>query len=79
MTEELKRLGAGGSTTLNVSKSLFASIKLKIPSEKDMQNFDEKVSPLFAQILLNKKELEKLTQLKQLIVSQIAKQRKDNF
>lgn len=79
MTEELKRLGAGGSTTLNVSKSLFASIKLKIPSEKDMQNFDEKVSPLFAQILLNEKELEKLTQLKQLIVSQIAKQRKDNF
>lgn len=73
MTEELKRLGAGGSTTLNVSKSLFASIKLKIPSEKDMRSFDEKVSPLFAQILLNEKELEKLEQLKQLLVSQIAR------
>ena len=28
MNEELKRLGAGGSTTLNISKSLFSSIKV---------------------------------------------------
>lgn len=69
MTEELKRLGAGGSTTLNVSKSLFASIKLKIPSEKDMQNFDEKVSPLFYSILINEKEIEQMYKLRGNLIS----------
>lgn len=73
MTEELKRLGAGGSTTLNVSKSLFASIKLKIPSEKDMQNFDEKVSPLFYNILTNEKEIEQMYKLRETLISQISK------
>ena len=73
MTEELKRLGAGGSTTLNVSKSLFASIKLKIPSEKDMQNFDEKVSPLFYNILTNEKEIEQMYKLRETLISQILK------
>lgn len=73
MTEELKRLGAGGSTTLNVSKSLFASIKLKIPSEKDMRNFDEKVSPLFYNILTNEKEIEQMYKLRETLISQISK------
>lgn len=73
MTEELKRLGAGGSTTLNVSKSLFASIKLKIPSEKDMRNFDEKVSPLFYNILTNEKEIEQMYKLRETLISQILK------
>lgn len=73
MTEELKRLGAGGSTTLNVSKSLFASIKLKIPSEKDMRSFDEKVSPLFYNILTNEKEIEQMYKLRETLISQILK------
>ena len=53
MTDELKRLGAGGSTTLNVSKSLFASIKLQLPNEENMNFFDKKVSSLFSKILIN--------------------------
>ena len=73
MTEELKRLGAGGSTTLNISKSLFASIKLKIPSEKDMRSFDEKVSPLFYNILTNEKEIEQMYKLRETLISQISK------
>ena len=78
MTEELKRLGAGGSTTLNVSKSLFASIKLKIPSEKDMQNFDEKVSPLFYNILTNEKEIEQLYKLRETLISQTLNIKRQN-
>ena len=73
MTDELKRLGAGGSTTLNVSKSLFASIKLQLPNEENMIFFDKKVSSLFSKILINEKEIEKLEALKMTVVSQISK------
>lgn len=73
MTDELKRLGAGGSTTLNISKSLFASIKLEIPSNEQMNVFDKKVSSLFSKILINEKEIVKLEALKMIVVSQISK------
>lgn len=73
MTDELKRLGAGGSTTLNVSKSLFASIKLQLPNEENMNFFDKKVSSLFSKILINEKEIEKLEALRMIVVSQISK------
>lgn len=72
MEEYLKRLGAGGSTTLNISKSLFASIKIKIPSEKEMNDFETKVSTIFESILANEKEINKLIELKQLVISRIS-------
>ncbi len=72
MTEELKRLGAGGSTTLNVSKSLFSQIKISIPPKNEMNNFDKTVSPLFAQILNNEEDIEKLNELQHLLVSKIS-------
>lgn len=72
MDEELKRLGAGGSTTLNISKSLFASIKLKIPTKKEMGDFDKNVSTIFDSILCNEKEIINLQELKQLLVSRIS-------
>lgn len=31
---------------------------LKIPSEKNIRSFDEKISPLFYNILINEKEIE---------------------
>ena len=74
MEEYLKRLGAGGSTTLNISKSLFASIKIKIPSEKEMNDFETRVSTIFESILANEKEINKLTELKQLVISRISKE-----
>lgn len=72
MDEELKRLGAGGSTTLNISKSLFASIKLKIPTKKEMCDFDKNVSTIFDSILCNEKEIINLQELKQLLVFRIS-------
>lgn len=72
MDEELKKLGAGGSTTLNISKSLFASIKLKIPTKKEMCDFDKNVSTIFDSILCNEKEIINLQELKQLLVSRIS-------
>ena len=72
MDEELKRLGAGGSTTLNISKSLFSSIKIKIPNKKEMELFENEISPFFDSILMNEKEISKLQKLKQLVISRIS-------
>lgn len=72
MNEELKRLGAGGSTTLNISKSLFSSIKIKIPNKKKMELFENEISPFFDSILVNEKEISKLQELKQLVISSIS-------
>ena len=72
MDEELKRLGAGGSTTLNISKSLFSSIKIKIPNKKEMELFENEISPFFDSILVNEKEISKLQELKQLVISRIS-------
>ncbi|WP_297648668.1 restriction endonuclease subunit S [uncultured Treponema sp.] len=47
--------------------------------ETEVKNFEKSASKLMNVYDLNRKELEKLAQLKQLIVSQIARQRKDNF
>ena len=72
MDEELKRLGAGGSTTLNISKSLFSSIKIAIPNKKEMDLFENEISPIFDSILMNEKEISKLQELKQLVISRIS-------
>ena len=50
LTEYLKQLGAGGSTTLNVNKTLFGQIPILLPDERTMTAFHEKVKPLFAAI-----------------------------
>ena len=72
MDEELKRLGAGGSTTLNISKSLFSSINIAIPNKKEMDLFENEISPIFDSILMNEKEISKLQELKQLVISRIS-------
>ena len=73
MEEYLKRLGAGGSTTLNISKSLFASIKIRLPPKKEMELFENEIRPIFDSILVNEKEINKLIELKQLVISRIGR------
>ena len=53
LTEYLKQLGAGGSTTLNVNKTLFGQIPILLPDERTLTAFHEKVKPLFAAIKAN--------------------------
>lgn len=72
LTEYLKQLGAGGSTTLNVNKTLFGQIPILIPDETTMKEFHEKVEPLFATIRANQYEMQHLESLKSLLLTQIS-------
>ena len=60
LTEYLKQLGAGGSTTLNVNKTLFGQIPILLPDERTMTAFHKKVKPLFAAIRANQYEMQHL-------------------
>ena len=73
LTEYLKQLGAGGSTTLNVNKTLFGQIPILLPEESVMKEFHEKVEPLFSAIRANQYEMQHLEFLKSLILTQISR------
>ena len=72
LTEYLKQLGAGGSTTLNVNKTLFGQIPILLPDETVMNEFHGKVDPLFSAIRANQYEMQHLESLKSLLLTQIS-------
>ncbi len=72
LTDYLKQLGAGGSTTLNVNKTLFEQIPVLLPDETTMTAFHEKVVPLFSAIRANQYEIQHLESLKSLLLTQIS-------
>ncbi len=72
LSDYLKQLGAGGSTTLNVNKTLFGKIPILLPDEKVMKEFHHKVEPLFTAIRANQYEIQHLEALKSLHLSQIS-------
>ena len=72
LTEYLKQLGAGGSTTLNVNKTLFGQIPILLPDETVMKEFHGKVEPLFSAIRANQYEMQHLESLKSLLLTQIS-------
>ena len=72
LTEHLKQLGAGGSTTLNVNKTLFGQIPILLPDESTMKEFHKNVEPLFSAIRANQYEMQHLESLKSLLLTQIS-------
>ena len=72
LTEYLKQLGAGGSTTLNVNKSLFGQIPILLPDEFYMNKFHNKVEPLFSAVRANQYEMQYLESLKSLLLARIS-------
>ena len=68
LTEYLKQLGAGGSTTLNVNKTLFGEIPILYPDEESLLVFHNEVAPLFEAIRSNQLEIQHLEELKNLVL-----------
>lgn len=72
LSDYLKQLGAGGSTTLNVNKTLFGQIRILLPDNKTLKAFHEQVKPLFDSIRVNELELQELQNLKEILLSEIS-------
>jgi len=72
LNKYLKQLGAGGSTTLNINKTLFGQIPILLPDEASMKEYHNNVEPLFSSIRENQYEIQHLESLKRLLLSQIS-------
>lgn len=72
LTDYLKQLGAGGSTTLNVNKTLFGQIPILCPDKESLFAFHRKVDPLFNQIRLNQYEMQQLEAMKGLVLTRLS-------
>ncbi len=72
LTDYLKQLGAGGSTTLNVNKTLFGRMPILLPDEIVMTEFHQKVEPLFTAIRSNQYEIQHLEALKSILLTKIS-------
>lgn len=72
LSNYLKQLGAGGSTTLNVNKTLFGQIPVLCPDESTMTTFHNRVEPLFNEMRSNQFEMQNLESLKSLVLSRLS-------
>ncbi|WP_296882999.1 restriction endonuclease subunit S [uncultured Methanobrevibacter sp.] len=71
LSEYIKMLGSGGSTTLNLNKREFGKIELVIPPQEDMIEFHKQISPIFEEIKTNQYEIEKLTKLRDTLLPKL--------
>ena len=71
LSEYIKMLGSGGSTTLNLNKREFGKIELTIPPKKDMFEFHSMISPLFDKIKSNQYEINNLTKLRDTLLPKL--------
>lgn len=72
LTKYLNQLGAGGSTTLNVNKTLFGQIPILLPDKTILNEFHQTVEPLFSAIRVNQYEVQYLESLKSLLLTRIS-------
>lgn len=63
-SDKIKNLGSGGSTTLNLNKTQFSKIKLIVPTDRVISEFNTLVEPLFKKILENQKQTDNLTNIR---------------
>lgn len=71
LSDYLKQLGAGGSTTLNINKTLFRQIKIVLPDISTLNEFHLRAKALFDEIRLNELEIKQLKILKEELLSKL--------
>lgn len=71
MSEIINKLGQSGSTIVNLNKAQFGKIEVIIPSTKVMLEFTEFVEPIFELILLNQKENNRLSNLRDTLLPKL--------
>src|SRR5699024_3227148 len=69
MSNLIKELGSGGSTTLNLNKTQFSKIKITYPIQGIREKFNEKIESLFSKILCLQKENQTLINMRDTILT----------
>jgi type I restriction enzyme S subunit len=71
-TAELRTLGEGSSTMININKTSFEKYEIPTPSDNTLQQLEHKLSIVFSTILHNLQEIDRLNEAKDLLVTQLS-------
>lgn len=71
-TAELRTLGEGSSTMININKTSFEKYEIPTPSDNTLQQLEHKLSIVFSTILYNLQEIDRLNETKDLLVTQLS-------
>ena len=71
-TAELRTLGEGSSTMININKTSFEKYEIPTPSVNTLQQLEHKLSIVFSTILHNLQEIDRLNETKDLLVTQLS-------
>lgn len=71
-TAELRTLGEGSSTMININKTSFEKYEIPTPSDNTLQQLEHKLSIVFSTILHNLQEIDRLNETKDLLVTQLS-------
>ncbi len=71
-TSELRALGEGSSTMININKSSFENYQIPTPRIPDLDKLENRLSVLFTLILSNLYEIDQLDGLRRLLITQLS-------
>lgn len=69
---ELRALGEGSSTMININKTSFENYEIPTLKDDDILLLEKQLSRIFAPVLLNLREIDKLNEIKDILVSRIS-------
>lgn len=72
-TVELRTLGEGSSTMININKTSFENYEIPTPSDNTSQQLEHKLNIIFSAILHNLQEIDRLNETKDLLVTQLSR------
>ena len=71
-TTELRALGEGSSTMININKTSFENYEIPTLKDDDILLLEKQLSRIFAPVLSNLREIDKLNETKDILVSRIS-------
>lgn len=71
ISNKIRDLGSGGSTTLNLNKTQFGKIKFLLPKEKIIMDFHNIVEPLFTLMLKEERQIQSLINTRNILLPKL--------
>lgn len=71
-TAELRTLGEGSSTMININKTSFENYEIPTLKDDDLQLLEKQLSKFFSLVLSNLQEIDKLIETKDILVTQLS-------
>ena len=72
-TAELRALGEGSSTMININKTSFGNYEIPTPDLEKLDLLEKQLKKFFALILYNQQEIDRLSEMKELLIAQLSR------